>query len=286
VSSLPPRPLYKYLSPNAGIKNVLEQGTLKWALPAELNDPFDNDLDVPLEKITDSVVDEFTNSFINVNDFPFEILIGEQKISGAQFAQMLKELEPQLTPEDREQLREAAVEGLSTLERNWPTHLNELRAVFQGSALFCMSERYDDMLMWSHYADKHQGLVIAFSPNNPDSPFSLAKPVRYVSEMPKINIGNYVGLSNNDAVRDFGDLYMLTKSDIWSYEREWRVVVAGGSGIRPFHEEDIAAIYLGCRMSEDNKKRVAAAVKQKYPAAKLYVALKASEFKLDFREYN
>ncbi len=286
MSSLPPKPLYKYLSPKAGIENVLEQGTLKWAVPAELNDPFDNDLDVPLEKVTDSIVDEFANSFIKMNDFPFEILIGEQEISGAEFAQMVKYMEPHLTPEEREQLREAVVEGLSTLHRNWPTHLDELCAMFQESALFCMSETYDDILMWSHYADKHQGLVIAFSPNNPDSPFSLAKPVRYVSEMPKINIRNYVGLSNDNAVRDFQDLFTLTKSNTWSYEREWRVVAAGGSGIRPFHEEDIDAIYLGCRMSADNKKRVAAAVKQKYPAAKLYVALKASEFKLDFREYN
>jgi hypothetical protein len=36
--------------------------------------------------------------------------------------------------------------------------------------LVCLSEIHDSILMWSHYADNHTGLVLAFDTNEP--PFS------------------------------------------------------------------------------------------------------------------
>ncbi len=81
--------------------------------------------------------------------------------------------------------------------------------VFKEHGIISFSETYDNLLMWSHYADNHSGVVIGFDGTN--EWFKTLHRVRYRKE-------------RNTKLMDLNDPY-LYKSDEWSYEKEHRLVV-------------------------------------------------------------
>lgn len=94
------------------------------------------------------------------------------------------------------------------------TGINE--AVNAKYRVFCLTEDPLSTLMWSHYARNHSGICIEF--NAGVFPFSLAKPVQYSKFYPTYRLDMT------------GAAELLTKSDHWAYEREWRVVAEERSG--------------------------------------------------------
>ena len=42
-----------------------------------------------------------------------------------------------------------------------------LKATFEEAAILCMSEDWDTILMWSHYADSHKGFVLGLDTSSP-----------------------------------------------------------------------------------------------------------------------
>lgn len=89
----------------------------------------------------------------------------------------------------------------------------------QKQGIVCFSDRWKEPLMWGHYADAHKGMCLGFSVNR-----SKFDKMEYVAERPKL------------ADFDRPSVSRLTQSDIreismkkftrWSYESEWRRVVA------------------------------------------------------------
>ncbi len=82
------------------------------------------------------------------------------------------------------------------------------------SAILCLSESPNSILMWSHYADQYQGAVISF---DADHQFFVDQiGVKYVTERPKIPIETYtsgpIPLSE-----------LCNKSQEWQYEQEVRI---------------------------------------------------------------
>lgn len=113
-----------------------------------------------------------------------------------------------------------------------------------------------NFLMWAHYAESHQGIVIEFKP---DSEFiKNSSPVHYVPRRPIIDAKL---LYENEYVA-IEDLYF--KSDIWSYENEIRItkalsechkledtkdVFGNEIYVSEIPLDSIKCIYLGCNSS-------------------------------------
>jgi hypothetical protein len=101
-------------------------------------------------------------------------------------------------------------------------------------------------LMWSHYADEHRGICIAFA-SEENSCESVA-PVNYASS-------RYIRLSeifewkvnHSDTAREkVLNQYFFAKAPNWSYENEWRDISPdNGSRSSPFKE--ITGVYFGLR---------------------------------------
>jgi hypothetical protein len=79
--------------------------------------------------------------------------------------------------------------------------------------VFCLTPVSDSTLMWSHYTNKHRGLCLEFGVEN--QLFGSAREVAYVSSYPKWS---------PHLLGDAGAQVLLTKSDDWRYEREYRIV--------------------------------------------------------------
>lgn len=112
----------------------------------------------------------------------------------------------------------------------------------------CFSKLKDNILMWSHYSDYHKGLCLEFDILKDPEFFTLAKPVLYVSQMPKYD--------------HFGEREKLIektiqpKADFWKYEEEVRIVKTNDDinnnkdqGFQ-FNPEALTKVIFGCKMED------------------------------------
>jgi len=127
------------------------------------------------------------------------------------------------------------------------------RLTFIEAAIGCFSTVPDDVLMFSHYADNHRGFAVGFdtrlllrSLTNQNQPLRAnIRPVWYFPSMPKLNL------------RTEPALCATCKSDIWRYEKEFRVfIVNDGSALAPsslfdFDRSAIAEVIFGCRAPDE-----------------------------------
>jgi hypothetical protein len=97
--------------------------------------------------------------------------------------------------------------------------------------LTCFTEKFDDLLMWSHYSNAHKGVCLEFNTTKLiDAQFNCIFPVIYKRKMP-----DFVKL---DASKDPKfpvnvSLYLyfcLIKLMPWKYESEWRYLAIDHAG--------------------------------------------------------
>ena len=107
------------------------------------------------------------------------------------------------------------------------------REVSKGQSIFenlrgqmgvaCLSESYNSLLMWAHYANNHCGICVEYELLEINKQLGYSPvPIVYSNERAcfrNLNSGFY----EKDAVKLFFEA-ITSKSIEWSYEREWRIV--------------------------------------------------------------
>jgi hypothetical protein len=75
------------------------------------------------------------------------------------------------------------------------------------------------------------------------------------------------------------------KADVWEYEQEWRIIdPMNGPGIQRFPPEALTSVYLGCRITSENRIKITNWCRARDPRPKVYWAEeKTREFGLDFK---
>jgi hypothetical protein len=78
---------------------------------------------------------------------------------------------------------------------------------------------------------------------------------------------------------------LFTKAKDWEYEDEWRAVDwQEGPGVRKFPAEALTSVYLGCRITPENRNKIMSWCRERSPRPKVYWAEeKTREFGLDFK---
>ena len=158
--------------------------------------------------------------------------------------------------------------------------------------VLCLSERPDDILLWSHYGNSHDGLCLEFDARNYPAAFPRLCPVVYQREYPKIpamfpqflralrdkNEGliqeSLLDLVHHLAAdlkaepeerpaEEMGAIAMAmwfyVKSSFWKYEREWRCL-KWKPGNLAFPAQALTRIIVGCVNTEPNLTLVKEAV--------------------------
>jgi len=170
-------------------------------------------------------------------------------------------------------------------------------------SILSLTEDRNNLLMWSHYAAQHTGIVIGFKSDHhfinhklhDNDELRHPRPVSYSKSRPKINFSEkYMQLD------DIFSQFFLTKSREWNYEKEWRVIEASSSASENFNLNNGETVYLfdaphdaiceviiGARAS-DHTKIVIPVMLRLNPSlhhVKLYKArLNPEEFGLSFAE--
>jgi hypothetical protein len=141
---------------------------------------------------------------------------------------------------------------------------NKLKEIINDKfAITCFSESPDNILMWSHYANKHTGFCVEYD-------FSKLKftnmilslyPVIYSKNRANIPISLFdiqdlknPKIANNvDGISDLM-IALLTKSDIWNYENEWRIIASQAElNDQKLHADIATKIYYGANISDENR---------------------------------
>lgn len=138
-------------------------------------------------------------------------------------------------------------------------------SISTNSVVLSLAESNDDILMWSHYADMHRGICIEFDTSIPGTIFSKAKKVQYVNKF------NDFILKNQKEREIATHISSFTKSELWGYEKEWRILEQN-EGCYSFPAECITGVILGCRISEDHKTWIRDWVDGRATPTKIYLA--------------
>ncbi len=283
---------FKYCTADSA-KLTLRNTSRKWSTPALFNDPFDNQFDLYLEEPSDELVGEKLNQF-------HAIITSPKPLKANQFGDMTPRVESlrqahlrnpdfQYTEDQMAYLREGMSEGMRRAINITPETNAEIRRIMADTTIFCLSETPANLLMWSHYAQNHTGAVIKFlSLPEVDSPIILAQPVRYTTQIPRLTFADLMDLDK--ARKEAIAIITLTKSEVWAYEKEWRIITVlrnktQSCEVLQYAPEEVGAVYLGCKIAKNNKEEIIEVTSRKYSKAKIYQAEQHDkEFALIFRE--
>lgn len=90
------------------------------------------------------------------------------------------------------------------------------KAIQEQYRVYCLSTHPDSTLMWAHYAASCRGVCLEFSVQN--ELFCGALPVEYLHSYPQFSVAATDEDSNLQP--------LLTKSAVWSYEDEYRLIAS------------------------------------------------------------
>ncbi len=166
------------------------------------------------------------------------------------------------------------------------------------SAMACFSESVKSVLMWSHYANSHQGFALEY-----DFRPTLEKPIKNVGIYPviydeeRMDVSLYMAWSflrfigievNNPDITAYLKI-ALHKSSIWAYEQEWRLIDSTPRIITDTKPSAIrykpVAIYYGQQISGNYKAQLhEIAQEKKIKEYQMYIDYTASEYEMKVRE--
>ncbi len=166
---------------------------------------------------------------------------------------------------------------------------NELSRLFTEqmihSRVLCVTEDVDNVVMWAHYADGHKGVALRLHCiEEIDNTLLIAKPVNYTDTVPSFPpIVDYIRYLTGEVPIDFArmiyDEAVYIKHENWAYEKEWRVHVplineAVGTGYSDWKENSqvFGAIYMGCRMPQEDAQDLMRVIEDKMPHMEVHQA--------------
>ena len=199
-------------------KIIISENTLLFSKPSDFNDPFDCDVDIV--------------------DFNFNKLID------VKVADEIKYIKSVYSSQGKDN---SIFEDKNFLQRLFR---NAQIAKINSFGICCFSLKYDIVLMWSHYADKHMGICLGFNNMLTGKFINLTEEdisegqVEYKARE-KIN---YVSENRYFAIRKL----FLSKSKSWSHEKEYRMITLREKPkIQRFNPKFLSEVYFGLRVAED-----------------------------------
>ena len=211
-NDLPPLPqhFFKYRPLDQYTEDVILKNRIFFPSPTQFNDPFDGRIPL-LMRGTDNQWRKYLHNIYN-------------------------NFEPGLGPAVRLQRVDTMMQS-----RKYQSFENKsFDQIVDSIGVLCLSANGINILMWAHYADAHKGICLRFKPN--DEFFLRAQKITYSEPYPTTTIFD-------DHLARMSAL-ILTKSDNWSYEEEWRILECEkGPDEYLFPPSALEAIIIGCSAS-------------------------------------
>ncbi|SBV35254.1 conserved hypothetical protein [uncultured Stenotrophomonas sp.] len=145
----------------------------------------------------------------------------------------------------------------------------------------CFTEKNDNLLMWSHYADGGRGICLEFEAS--DALFEKAKKVNYVESIPLLSLDRMLCDKSYDDVMEL----FRTKSKAWEYEQEWRVMHESAGTSWCYDSTALTGIYFGPSTPDDLIDVICLILGGQNEHVQFYRGSRNSEhFRVDFTKFN
>ena len=223
-----PASLYKYYPDKEMHLNAITDKKMWYSAPSNFNDIFDCSISIDENQIFQDVLKMYPNAR--------GIRPGSQQWKV---------------------LREEVHRGISELRSKF----EDLRAQM---GVACLSESYDSLLMWAHYANNHCGMCVEYELLELNKQLGYSPiPIVYSNERACFRTFN-PGFDKNDIVKLCLEA-LTSKSIEWSYEKEWRIVqdqTACGEKWNPENKGALldmirpTSITLGCKVKSEFEEKV------------------------------
>lgn len=250
-------------------KRWIDSNEIFFSSPADFNDPFD--------------------CAINLR---YDLLDEKEKLQ--RYRSMIKADNPHLNKKQiLQQAKQWYGKGLLTKEKHMEMNENTFKNITSKQVgVLSLTKVKSPILLWSHYADYHQGFCIGYdraalekflvNKYNTSALVPFWFDVNYKNEYPIIIP------DSNLSIEEYVTLPLKTKSDVWDYECEYRIILLGGTKITTsIPESIIKEVSLGCRISDINKKIISKIVEDKKSNVPIFQAKKHTEkFELVFAKIN
>ena len=278
--------IYKYTSLANAIK-ILENNAVALNNPQNYNDPFDSVIDFDEKDIEKSmsiiaefyVVQEFlkllNNKDIKVGFFT-KFIMKWDRFGIKSYLKLSKKNRyynsiPGVQTLSKFIIRyELKKGGLSfdELKNKFSKEVIEkVKEVRNNALISCFSKRWDSILMWSHYGDKHRGICIEFDRPNKDFLDVIYSKNRFKFNLEDTTRRMLGYMLSNEQV-DVNDKKLIkciskpfiVKSLAWKYEEEVRCILSSTSdglineNLKLYTmPTKITKIYVGCKVDNDIK---------------------------------
>ena len=226
---------FRYQKIDSYTKDNLKRNVLYFNDPDNFNDPFDSKIDI----MHQGSKEDWTNFFLRYNRDPKEInqWIRKKKIKKKGNTYLL----------DRTKIN------------------NELREEIYDKSFYrvcCFSDTKLNILMWSHYTEKHQGICLCFKAYKKgnghflilDSKQHVLFPVKYVKQKPK-----KVNLLYEGQDKELIDFFTKKYQD-WGYENEYRILIMKDEFeqgyTKKFRKEDLEGVIFGLNTKPEKIKEI------------------------------
>ncbi len=247
-----PQILYKYVD-LAGAKKILFNNTLKATPPNKFNDPF--------ELMAGGVCNVSREHDLRLlKSYDSYKKARNLKMFDDSYARYIEHIDS--NPRFIDHVIMSSLSNQDSYHNESAELVNELSKT---AGIVCFSATNDNILMWSHYADQHNGVVIGFDSGLLSDDWI---PVDYSEERHLLNIEKLTD-------RDETIKMIARKSDLCVYEEECRFVVLlqkcekKNSDDEAFftfeyRAEAIKEVIFGCRMSSRNINDLGTVLKERY----------------------
>lgn len=267
-----PKTFFRYRSFDSEGKNLnaLRNNKMYFNTPNNFNDPHDCLVYIDYEKVKQEIK---KIDLIEMNKF----------IDDNKNREIYRGL---LTRERRRKLRKIRLDHLQKIQDNLCLEIEGkmkflLNYYKSMPKIACLTEEIDNSPMWAYYADSHKGFVIEYDIENLSSDVKIegekifinCYPIIYsdsrfdatesaVAFAKKMVAQNFVGsleCPNNPI--ELKDQLLFIKANVfkhkdWHNEKEWRIWLNSKETDINFINIKPKAIYLGCKISKDNRDEI------------------------------
>lgn len=279
-----PKSLFHYRRCSEQSIEAFRENKLFFNTASNFNDPYDCLVfcdKASIEKEIDGIGNEANKSFLCslvdnpelVNSAPFQIPAEfiakiKESINNGDMKEKLSSISDNNWTEIKNLMQTAINKNLESIIAYYQTQM----------PLVCLSEKYNNILMWAHYADNHKGFVVEYDSRSlqtgcnacpegkdfktcPNWQATRLMPILYTNQ--RYDATSYIvdstlsNLFNSNGLQglwDFRDCFAQYKINIykhhcWDYEKEWRLQLYNINGKKEIKVKPVA-IYLGCRIAK------------------------------------
>jgi len=249
------------------------------------NDPFDHQIDFKFDFTQTNFIESYLASLEQAIFGDEEMIFDTRDTIGVLNSKM-REARSEL---DKSEVLKTMREGIEETAKRLDKFENDINAELQKhlriARVLCLSESNDNVVMWSHYADNHKGIVMRLRCiDEIDNTLLAAKKIVYQRELPAIAsieeiVKSFIGIQKYNYANLYADLPYIKHTD-WEYEQEWRAAfpeeVTNTKLYNDYRENPIVfgAIYLGCRIEPTDEAEIMSLLTGHLSHVEVYSAVK------------